>query len=67
MHDIYVADISHCYETIPLSGIDNLLQAISFIVTIAYKQASLLHSRAQTNLWVHLAPNGSPAFAKWAT
>jgi hypothetical protein len=67
MHDIYITDISRCYETIPLRGTDNLFQAISFIVTTTYKQASLLHPRAHTNMWVRLALDGSLASAKWAT
>jgi hypothetical protein len=67
IHDIFVADISRCYETIPLSGSDNLFQAISFIVTTAYKQASLLHPKVHTNMWVRLAPDGSPTSAKWTT
>ena len=50
IHNIFVANISSYYETIPLEGSDNLFQAISFIVSIAYKQASLLHLRAYTNM-----------------
>lgn len=45
MHDIYVADISRCYETIPLNGSDNLFQAISFIVTIAFKTSIFITSK----------------------
>jgi hypothetical protein len=67
MHDILVADISRCYETIPLSGPDNLHDAISFIITIAFKQAKTLHPKANTLLWVRIDSTGSPACAKWAT
>jgi hypothetical protein len=67
MHDIFVADISRCYETIPLEGNDNLFQAISFIVSIAFKQAALLHPKAPTTMWVRIASDGSPASAKWTT
>ena len=67
IHDVFVADITRCYETIPLTGSDNLFQAISFIVSIAFKQAASLYPRAHTNMWVCLAPDGSPACAKWAT
>ena len=67
MHAILVVDISRCYETIPLSGPDNLLDALSFIITIAFKQARLLHPKANTLLWVRTDSNGSPACAKWAT
>jgi hypothetical protein len=67
MHDIFVADISRCYETSPLSGPDNLNDAISFIIAIAFKQANLLHPKAHTQLWVRIDNNGSPACTKWAT
>ena len=62
-----VADISRCYETILLSSPDNLLDAISFIITIAFKQAKLLHPKAGTLLWVKFDIDGFPACAKWAT
>ena len=67
MHDIFVADITRCYETIPLSGPDNLFQAISFIITTAYKQAAVSHPYTQTNLWIRVAADKCPAVAKWAT
>ena len=31
--DIYVADVTQCYESIPLHGEDNLLDAMTFILT----------------------------------
>ena len=67
MTDIFVADITKCYESIPLQGEDNLLDAITFITNIAFKQASLLHPRCTTQLYMKIAPNGTPAIAKWAT
>ena len=67
IHDIYVADICRCYESIPLQGPDNLLDAISFVATIAFKQASLAHPRASTKLWIRTAADGSPVTAKWTT
>ena len=41
MHDIFVADITRCYESIPLHGDDNLLDAVAFIVKLAFRQASI--------------------------
>jgi hypothetical protein len=67
IQDIFVVDISRCYETIPLSGPDNLIQAITFIVKIAFKEAAKLHPRTHTNIWVRIALDGSPASALWAT
>ena len=37
IHDIYVADICRCYESIPLHGPDNLTEAITFVSSTAYK------------------------------
>jgi hypothetical protein len=65
--DIFVADIFGCYETIPLQGPDNLLEAISFVSAIAFKQAGLAHPRAATSLWVRISHDGTPATARWAT
>jgi hypothetical protein len=67
LYDVYVADISRCYETIPLEGPDNLFQAISFIVSTTFRQAALSHPKAKTSMWVRISNDGSPAFAKWAT
>jgi hypothetical protein len=37
IHDILVADIRRCYESIPLHGPNNLLLVVSFIIKIAFK------------------------------
>jgi hypothetical protein len=67
MHDIFVADICRCYETIPLHGQDNILTAITFITSLAYRQAAIAHPKAVTYMWVRIGSDGSPASAKWAT
>ena len=36
--DIFVADITRCYESIPLQGEDNLLEAIQFIINKAFRR-----------------------------
>jgi hypothetical protein len=46
--DIFVADISYCYKTIFLQGLDNLFEAISFVSSMAFKQVGLAHPRATT-------------------
>lgn len=38
IHDIFVADIAHCYEAIPLEGKDNMMEAISKLISCAYRQ-----------------------------
>jgi hypothetical protein len=67
INDVFVADVTRCYKSIPLQGPDNLLEAISFIITTAYKHATLEHPRASTQLWVRLNPDNTPANAKWTT
>jgi hypothetical protein len=67
IHDIFVADITRCYKSIPLQGSDNLFQVVTFIINLAFKQASAQHRRATTQMWVCIASAGLPAAAKWAT
>lgn len=50
---LFVADITRCYETIPLNGDDSLPMAITHIMKIAYTY----HNAAQRNhkaLWVYI-------------
>jgi hypothetical protein len=67
IHDIFVADICRCYETIPLQGPNNLLTAIAFLTGLAFKQAALAHPKATSSLWVCVATDGSPASTRWVT
>jgi len=67
IHDIFVADITCCYESIPLQGPDNLLDAISYITRTTFRYCSKLHPRATTTMWVRIRMDGAPAAAKWAT
>ena len=36
IHDMFVDDIAHCYEAIPLEGSDHLMDAISKLISYAY-------------------------------
>jgi hypothetical protein len=65
--DIFVANICRCYESISLHGPDNLLDAVTFVTSMAFKQAATSHPRSMTNIWVRVAKDGSPATARWAT
>jgi hypothetical protein len=67
IHDIFVADITRCYESIPLQGSDNLIHAVIFIINLAFKQASTQHPRVRIQIWVRIASTGIPVAAKWAT
>jgi hypothetical protein len=65
--DVYVADVTQCYESIPLQGEDNLVNALSFILTKGYKEAATEHCKAKNRLWIRIAANGTPGAAKWGT
>lgn len=67
IHDIFVADITRCYECIPLDGPNNLLEAISYIIKISFKEASLLQIKKTTCIWVRTDKDGTAYQAKWAT
>ena len=62
-----MADVTRCYESIPLQGPDNLLDSISFIISTTYKHAALEHPKASTQLWVRINQDNTPVMAKWAT
>ena len=64
MKDIFVADITRCYESIPLDSNDNLLDAIKYVTNQVYTEAGREHSKATTYLWVWLSQEGIPVAAK---
>ena len=68
LHDVFVADITHCYEAIPLKGCDNLMGAISNLTKIAYQQRRIDHPRFVQNLWVRFDERKMTAVtARWAS
>ncbi|KAG0568196.1 hypothetical protein KC19_6G001700 [Ceratodon purpureus] len=67
MHDVYVADITKCYESIPLTGQDNLLEALQFMIRTGFQEAARLHTKAETILWVKFAQDNTPMTARWGT
>lgn len=67
MHEVYVADITRCYESIPLHGKNNLLDALKFVLKIGFKQARTQHPKAVTNLWIKTDTTGTPTTAQWST
>jgi hypothetical protein len=67
LSDVFVADITRCYETIPLEGPDNLVDALVFVIKIGFKEAQLLHPRSVTYLWAHISAEGVPDKATWHT
>lgn len=67
IHDIYVADVTRCYECIPLEGPDNLFDALTFTINIGFQEADAQHQKASNSLWVKITPDGTPQKAKWST
>jgi hypothetical protein len=68
IYDIFVADIAHCYEAIPLEGPDNLMEAISKLISKAYRQIRINHPRSEQKLWVRFDENKmTAASTRWAS
>ena len=67
MSDVYVADITKCFESIPLTGPDNLLDSIKFVLKTGYREASSMHPKSITKLWIKISQDASPSSARWDT
>jgi hypothetical protein len=67
LYDIYVADITKCYESIPLEGQDNLLEGMKFMLRIGFREASVSHPKAGNSLWVKINDEGTTTAARWST
>ena len=65
--DIFVANITRCYESIPLQGEDNLLNALTFVTKIAFKHIIVLHPKSIIQLWIRIATDGELMKSKWST
>lgn len=67
IHDVFVADITRCYETIPVHGPDNLIEAVSSIIKIGFRQARKKHPRSDPRVWIRVDNEGCAARAIWAS
>ena len=68
VYDIFVADIAHCYEAIPLEGDDNLMDAISKLISFAFQQKRIDHPRSKQSLWVRFDERKmSASSTRWAS
>lgn len=67
IQDVFVADVTRCYESIPLQGPDNLIDAISNIIKLGFRQAKHNHPRADPRIWIRVDSEGCAARATWAT
>ena len=65
--DIFVADITRCFESIPLTGPDNLIDAVAFVIKLGYKHAKSHHPRATPLIWVRFNNDGEAVHVQWAT
>ena len=67
IYDVFVADVTRCYETIPLHGPDNLVEAITHIIRIGFKQARAAHACSSPCIWIRVDHEGKAARATWGT
>jgi hypothetical protein len=71
IQDIYVADIARYYESIPLTGNDNLLDALIFVIKRGFQEVALQHPKTHVLLWVrvawHRGLDGAPTSRKQDT
>ena len=67
LSDIFVADVRRCYESIPLEGDDNLLDAIAHLIHLGFKQETKSHPRSIPKVWIRVDRDGQAARAKWAS
>ena len=65
--DIFVADITRCFELIPLDGKDNLPDAIGYLIHIGFEQQQKVHPRATPKIWIRVDQEGQAARACWGT
>ena len=67
MHDIFVADITRCYESIPLEGPDNLPDDVVHIIRLGFAQAKIAHTRIVPLIWIQVNQEGQVTRASWGT
>jgi hypothetical protein len=51
VHNIYVADITRCFETIPVNEQDTLFEAMEFITSLGIKNFKRKHPRSEPLIW----------------
>ena len=56
--EIFVANICRCYESILLQGSNNLLEVVTFVTSIAFKQVAKSHLRSVANIWIRVTKDG---------
>ena len=67
IHNIYVADITRCFETIPINGHDTLFEAMEFITSLGVKNFKSKHTRSEPSIWFRTNEQGLTIRAIWAS
>ena len=67
IHNIYVADITRCFETIPVNGSDTLFEAMEFITSLGVKNYKRKHPRSELNIWFKSNTQGVTTKVVWAS
>ena len=67
IHNIYVADITRCFETIPVNGNDTLFEAMEFITSLGVKNFKRKHPRSEMNIWFKSNTQGITSKVVWAS
>jgi len=67
LSDVFVADVTRCYESILLEGEDNLTTTISHLIRVGFKEQAKSYPRATPKIWIRVDQEGQAARAKWTT
>ena len=67
VHNIYVADITRCFETIPVNGHDTLFEAMEFITSLGVKNFKSKHPRSEPIIWFRTNEHGVTTRVVWAS
>jgi len=52
--DIYVVDITRCFESFPLDGKENLPDAVAHLIRISFTQQKKCHPRSTPQIWIRI-------------
>ena len=67
VRNIYVADITRCFETIPINGQDTLFEAMEFITSLGIKNFKHNHPRSEPKVWIKTNAMGVTTRVVWAS
>ena len=67
INNIYVADITRCFESIPISGNDTLYDAMEFITRLGMSNMRNKHPRFEQLLWIRINDKGVTTKAIWTS